>query len=82
MTSRAGGVGGLIRWGDTDLIENDNDELDIPDQVPECSNAIVVDEEGGEFQCPRQSQPGIFTKHAHPEDCRYSAASCTVNTRR
>jgi len=40
------------------------------DQVPECSNAIVVDEEGGEFQCPRQSQPGIFTKHAHPEDCR------------
>jgi len=40
------------------------------DQVPECSNAIVIDEEGGEFQCPTKSQPGIFTKHAHPEDCR------------
>jgi hypothetical protein len=41
------------------------------DQVPECStNSVVVDDEGGEFQCPRDSKPGIFTKHAHPADCR------------
>merc|ERR1712088_626440 len=30
----------------------------------------VVDDEGGEFQCPRDSSPGVFTKHAHPADCR------------
>ena len=40
------------------------------DQVPECSNVVVIDEDGGEFQCPRESTPGIFTKHAHPADCR------------
>jgi len=41
------------------------------DQVPECSgNKVVIDEEGGEFQCPTVSSPGIFTKHAHPADCR------------
>merc|ERR1712203_1349695 len=41
------------------------------DQVPECStNSVVVDDEGGEFQCPRDSSPGVFTKHAHPADCR------------
>merc|ERR1712156_14104 len=41
------------------------------DQVAECSSsAITVDEEGSEFQCPKQSAPGIFTKHAHPADCR------------
>merc|ERR1711970_1592791 len=41
------------------------------DQVAECSAAVVtVDEEGGEFQCPRQTAAGIFTKHAHPADCR------------
>jgi len=41
------------------------------DQVAECSsNVITVDEEGGEFQCPRQTVPGIFTKHPHPADCR------------
>ena len=67
MTNRAEDVGGLTRW---DLDDDDIDDLCIPDQVPECSNAIVIDEEGGEFQCPRKSQPGIFTKHAHPEDCR------------
>merc|ERR1719378_336287 len=40
------------------------------DQVAECSNVVVVDDDGGEFQCPRSSSPGIFTKHAHPVDCR------------
>merc|ERR1711936_1103455 len=41
------------------------------DQVPECStNSVVIDDEGGEFQCPRDSSPGVFTKHAHPADCR------------
>jgi len=41
------------------------------DQVPECSApAVVIDEEGGEFECPAVSSPGIFTKHAHPADCR------------
>jgi len=40
-------------------------------EVPECSSStIVVDDEGGEFQCPPQSTAGIFTKHAHPADCR------------
>jgi len=41
------------------------------DQVAECSsNSITVDEEGSEFKCPRQTAAGIFTKHAHPADCR------------
>merc|ERR1719232_2298008 len=41
------------------------------DQVKECSAPVItVDEEGGEFQCPRQTAAGIFTKHAHPADCR------------
>jgi len=41
------------------------------DQVPECSsNVITVDDEGSEFKCPRQTAAGIFTKHAHPADCR------------
>jgi len=41
------------------------------DQVKECSASIVtVDDEGGEFQCPRKSSAGTFTKHAHPADCR------------
>jgi len=41
------------------------------DQVAECSSPVItVDEEGSEFQCPRQTAPGIFTKHAHPADCR------------
>jgi len=40
------------------------------DQVPECSQAVVVDDEGGEFQCPLKSTPGVFTKHPHPADCR------------
>ena len=39
------------------------------DQVEECSSSLVVDEEGGQFSCPK-SGPGIFTKHAHPSDCR------------
>ena len=39
------------------------------DQVAECSSSLVVDEEGGEFKCPK-SAPGVFTKHAHPADCR------------
>ena len=39
------------------------------DQVAECSGLGVVDEVGGQFQCPT-SPPGVFTKHAHPEDCR------------
>jgi len=41
------------------------------DQVPECSgNTVTIDEEGGEFQCPAQTTAGVFTKHAHPADCR------------
>jgi len=41
------------------------------DQVAECSsNAITVDDEGSEFKCPKQRAAGIFTKHAHPADCR------------
>jgi len=41
------------------------------DQVPECSApAVVIDDDGGEFQCPAVSKPGIFTKHPHPADCR------------
>jgi len=41
------------------------------DQVEECSsNAITVDDEGSEFKCPSQRAAGIFTKHAHPADCR------------
>ena len=41
------------------------------DQVPECASpVVVVDEEGGEFQCPRDSTAGTFTKHPHPADCR------------
>jgi len=40
-------------------------------EVPECSgNSVVVDEEGGEFQCPTGGAAGTFTKHAHPADCR------------
>jgi len=41
------------------------------DEVPECSGPqIVVDDEGGEFQCPAGAAAGTFTKHAHPADCR------------
>jgi len=41
------------------------------DQVPECASpVVVVDEEGGEFQCPRDATAGTFTKHPHPADCR------------
>jgi len=41
------------------------------DQVPECSSSqVIVDEEGGAFECPSQSATGTFTKHAHPTDCR------------
>jgi len=41
------------------------------DQVKECSASVVtIDDEGGEFQCPKQSSAGVFTKHAHPADCR------------
>ena len=41
------------------------------DQVPECASpVVVVDEEGGEFQCPQDSTAGTFTKHPHPADCR------------
>merc|ERR1719195_990398 len=41
------------------------------DQVAECSSAsITVDEEGSEFQCPKQTAAGVFTKHPHPADCR------------
>jgi len=41
------------------------------DQVPECSaNSVTIDDDGGEFQCPVHSTPGVFTKHAHPADCR------------
>merc|ERR1719220_1378233 len=40
------------------------------DQVAECSSlARVLEGEDGQFQCPH-SQPGVFTKHAHPADCR------------
>merc|ERR1711892_746703 len=40
-------------------------------EVPECSSSIIiVDDEGGEFQCPSITSAGIFTKHAHPADCR------------
>ena len=31
---------------------------------------LCPDDEGGEFECPRDSSPGVFTKHAHPADCR------------
>jgi len=41
------------------------------DQVPECSsNQVIIDEEGGSFQCPANHVAGVFTKHAHPTDCR------------
>lgn len=41
------------------------------DQVAECSGPkITIDEDGGEFECPRDSPAGTFTKHAHPADCR------------
>jgi len=41
------------------------------DQVPECSQtSVTIDEDGGEFQCPLDFSPGVFTKHAHPADCR------------
>ena len=40
-------------------------------EVPECSGPVIaIDEEGGEFACPSRSSAGIFTKHAHPADCR------------
>ena len=55
---------------DDDNDDDDDDDDDICGQVPECSNTVVVDEEGAEFQCPQKSQPGVFTKHAHPSDCR------------
>ena len=38
-----------------------------PYLTPTC---LYPDDEGGEFQCPRDSSPGVFTKHAHPADCR------------
>ena len=42
--------------------------LDIP--IPTVIPVVVVDEEGGEFQCPRDATAGTFTKHPHPADCR------------
>ena len=33
------------------------------DQVEECSNSVITDEEGGQFQCPSKITPGM--------DCRY-----------
>ena len=43
--------------------------------MPNCPPYLTLtcpypDDEGGEFQCPRDSSPGVFTKHAHPADCR------------
>jgi hypothetical protein len=44
------------------------------DQVQRCKDlkkSAAVDEEGGvEFVCPDNVPVGIFSKHAHPEDCR------------
>jgi hypothetical protein len=31
---------------------------------------VHPDDDGGEFLCPAKSSPGVFTKHAHPADCR------------
>jgi len=40
-------------------------------EVPECvTKKVVIDDEGGEFECPPQGAAGTFTKHAHPLDCR------------
>jgi len=41
------------------------------DQVPDCSStSVAINDEGEEFQCPRATTAGTFTKHAHPADCR------------
>jgi len=42
------------------------------DQVKTCKKQSQEDEdsEGGAFKCPKNGPVGIFTKHAHPEDCR------------
>ena len=38
------------------------------DQVAQCKR--TDDPEDGEFVCPPNDRTGVFTKHAHPEDCR------------
>lgn len=42
------------------------------DQVAACKNLSEGEEqeESGKFKCPSGGPIGIFTKHAHPEDCR------------
>jgi hypothetical protein len=42
------------------------------DQVKSCKKAPASEdaEDGEAFKCPTNGPAGIFTKHAHPEDCR------------
>jgi len=43
------------------------------DQVTACKEVSKDNEEqqeNGRFKCPKNGPVGIFTKHAHPEDCR------------
>jgi hypothetical protein len=41
------------------------------DQVKSCKKPEAEeDSEDGAFKCPTNTPAGIFTKHAHPEDCR------------
>ena len=40
------------------------------DQVKSCKKPAAEEEEGDAFKCPVNQPAGIFTKHAHPEDCR------------
>lgn len=39
-------------------------------QVRACKAQREEEEEGGEFVCPDDVPVGIFSKHAHPADCR------------
>ena len=45
----------------------------MPPQIQRCKaeRAAEEEEEGsGEFVCPDNVPVGIFSKHAHPDDCR------------
>ena len=40
------------------------------DQVKACEKMMDEEEKAGVFSCPSAVVKGIYTKHAHPEDCR------------
>ena len=50
------------------------------DQVDACKKMMNEEEKAQDFTCPKTFTRGIYSKHAHPQDCRQCTCSSHLFT--